>query len=218
MTSVPKTRGSEWRMWDLHVHAPGTKLADQFGRSDTVTWDTYCRMLHESTVQAFGITDYFSAESYFKVVEEYQGRHGDCPKLFLPNIELRTSDVVNREGEEVNIHLIFNPLLQDLRTSLRRFLENLKTNKTDSNDREIRVTELSSTRDFESATTTRQFIQDAIKETFGTRFDRADLFLVVTAANNDGIRPARGKRRKELITDELDKFSNGLTPKKWTRT
>lgn len=34
--------------------------------------------------------------------------------------------------------------------------------------------------------------------------------FVFAAANNDGIRPVRGKQRKEVITDEIDKFSDGF--------
>ena len=54
-------RGSEWRKWDLHLHAPGTKQNDQFTvPADGDVWGEYCRRLHDSDVQAFGITDYFS--------------------------------------------------------------------------------------------------------------------------------------------------------------
>lgn len=64
-------RGSEWRMWDLHIHAPGTKLNDQFiPAGDSDVWKTYCRKLRESDVQAFGITDYFSADGYIRTVEQ----------------------------------------------------------------------------------------------------------------------------------------------------
>ena len=51
-------RGAEWRKWDLHVHAPGTKLNDQFGSPPD--WERYCRSLEESDVAVIGITDYFS--------------------------------------------------------------------------------------------------------------------------------------------------------------
>ena len=97
-------RGSEWRKWDLHFHAPGTKQNDQFRAPDgTQIWDEYCRRLHESDVQAFGITDYFSADCYSAAVTAYRTRYADSPKVFFPNVELRTNDVVNKEQEEVNI-------------------------------------------------------------------------------------------------------------------
>ena len=69
-------RGSEWRKWDLHLHAPGTKLSDQFRTvAGADLWEEYCRRLHESDVQAFGITDYFSADSYFAAVAKYRKRY-----------------------------------------------------------------------------------------------------------------------------------------------
>ena len=106
-------RGSEWRKWDLHIHAPGTKLNDQFTTADGDVWDEYCQRLNDSDVQAFGITDYFSADGYFSVHEKFRMRYSDSDKIFFPNIELRTNDVVNKNQEEVNIHLVFNPFRPD---------------------------------------------------------------------------------------------------------
>ena len=99
-------RGSEWRKWDLHLHSPGTKLNDQFKVDSNDPWDEYCRTLHDSDVQAFGITDYFSADGYFSTLTEFRKRYPNSPKVFFPNIELRTAYVVNKAQEEVNIHLI----------------------------------------------------------------------------------------------------------------
>lgn len=204
-------RGSEWRKWDLHVHAPGTKQNDQFkatGGGDV--WDEYCRRLHDSDVQAFGVTDYFSADGFFSAHEKYKERYPDSPKAFFPNVELRTNDVVNAKQEEVNIHLIFNPSRPDYEVKIRSFLSSLKTNKTDSSGRHIRAPELKVESDYAAATTTRAFIREALEETYGKGADLLDCVLIVTAANNDGIRAERGKKRKLLITDELDKFSDAF--------
>ena len=57
-------RGSQWRKWDMHLHAPGTKLNDQFKVDDGDIWDEYCGRLNESDVLVLGITDYFSADGY----------------------------------------------------------------------------------------------------------------------------------------------------------
>src|SRR5689334_22722329 len=108
--SSPFPRGSEWRLWDLHIHAPGTKLADAFkSRSGGDVWGEYCQALEESNVAAFGITDYFSADAYHACKREYEKRYPQSQKVLFPNIELRTTDSVNAAGEEVNVHLIFNP-------------------------------------------------------------------------------------------------------------
>ena len=204
-------RGSEWRKWDLHLHAPGTKLNDQFRVDDGDVWDEYCRRLFESDVDAFGITDYFSADGYFHASAEFHRWYPDSEKIFLPNIELRTGDVVNRAQEEVNTHLLFNPFQPDFETKIRSFLQSLKTSKTESeSSRHIRASELTEKRHFEEATTTREFIREALAETYGRYADLIDCLLIITAANNDGVRPERGKKRKLLLTDEIDKFSDGF--------
>lgn len=204
-------RGSEWRIWDLHLHAPGTKLNDQFTTADgSDVWDEYCRKLHDSDVQAFGISDYFSADGYFSAREKYRELYPDSTKVFFPNIELRTNDVVNREQEEVNIHLLFNPFRPDHAEKIRSFLNTLKTNKTDGARRHVKASELKHENDYAAATTTRVFIQEALADTYGKGADLLDCVLIVTAANNDGIRAERGKKRKLLITDELDKLSDAF--------
>ena len=195
----------------MHLHAPGTKLNDQFRVDYGDVWNEYCRKLHESDVVAFGITDYFSADGYFRALAEFSTRYPNSEKLFLPNIELRTGDVVNKAQEEVNTHLLFNPFRSDYETKIRSFLQSLKTSKTESEGgRNIRASELTEKRHFEEATTTREFIREALEETYGRDADLLDCLLIITAANNDGIRPERGKKRKHLITDEIDKFSDGF--------
>ncbi len=211
MNSANYSSGSEWRKWDLHLHAPGTKQNDQFkSLDDSDVWDAYCRRLHDSDVQAFGITDYFSADGYFAARDKYKTRYPDSAKVFFPNIELRTNDVVNKEQEEVNIHLLFNPFQHDHTDKIRSFLDSLKTNKTNSAGRHVKATELKHENDYIAATTTRAFIQSALEDTYGKVADLLNYVLIVTAANNDGIRAERGKKRKLLITDELDKFSDAF--------
>ena len=203
-------RGSEWRKWDLHIHAPGTKLNDQFTAAGGDVWDEYSQRLHDSDVQAFAITDYFSADGYFSARENFRKRYPDSGKVFFPNVELRTSDVVNKEQEEVNIHLVFNPFRPDHETKIKSFLVSLKTSKTDADGRNVTASELKQKSQFEGATTTREFIRAALEDTYGKGGELLDCVLIVTAANNDGIRAERGRKRKILITDEVDKFSDAF--------
>ena len=203
-------RGSEWRKWDLHIHAPDSKVNDQFKADDGDVWGEYCRRLHDSDVQAFGITDYFSADGYFSARAAFQESYPDSDKVFFPNIELRTNDVVNKKQEEVNIHLIFNPFRPDHENRIKSFLMCLKTNKTDGAGRNVKTSELRQKSHFEEATTTRAFIREALEETYGKGAELLDCVLIVAAANNDGIRAESGKKRKLLITDELDKFSDAF--------
>jgi hypothetical protein len=43
----------------------------------------------------FGITDYFSADLYFAFLKKFKGKYLDSRKVFLPNVELCTNDVLN---------------------------------------------------------------------------------------------------------------------------
>jgi ABC-type lipoprotein export system ATPase subunit len=209
-------KGSEWRKWDLHLHSPGTKLNDQFrvegGKNEDV-WTEYCRRLHDSDVHAFGITDYFSSDGYFSTVAEYNTRHSDSSKVFFPNVELRTNEVVNKEGDHVNVHLLFNPFKETFKEDITKFLNLLVTNKTQGGGKRITAADLKSKSDFEEATTTRDCILEALRDTYGPKADLSEHVLTVTAANNDGIRidgKVSGKKRKALISDELDKLSDGF--------
>ena len=202
-------RGSEWRKWDLHIHALGTKLNDQFKATDgSDVWGAYCQKLHESDVQAFGIADYFSIDCYEAVYKEYRERYPNSRKVFFPNIELRMSYVVNKKEEDVNIHLLFNPSVPDYVEKIKSFLNSLKINRTDCNRRNIKVSELQNS--YASETTTREFIQEALDQTYGPSADLLDYLLLITAANHDGIRAESGKQRKQGIANELDKFSDAF--------
>ena len=202
------SRGSEWRKWDLHIHSPETKLNDGYkNNGDKDAWNEFCKNIKQSDVEVFGITDYFSADGYRAFIQKYQSRYPNSKKKFFLNIELRLNESVNPQLEEVNIHLIFNP------TSLHRvdkFFTKLSVIETGKDETPIMCSELHTSSDYQSATVTRECIKKAFEGTFGKKAIRQDHFLVFVAANNDGIRPERGKQRKEVITDEIDKFSDGF--------
>lgn len=207
-------RGSEWRRWDLHLHAPGTRLSNRYEIPEGQDiWTEYCRRLHESDVQAFGITDYFSAQGYFDTVAAYQQRHAGSNKLFLPNVELRTNEVVNKSGQHVHLHLLFNPFQANLKENIASILSHLDTSRTDDKGRHITVAELSEEKDLESATITKDGLRAALKRTYGALAELSDYVLVVCAVNDGGIRTdpgVSGAKRKEEISDELDKLSDAL--------
>lgn len=207
-TTSQYPRGSEWRKWDLHIHSPGTKKNDGYKGSAGNIWDEYCKRIEGSDVQVFGITDYFSADGYLNTVREFRARYAGSTKTFFANIELCTNDVVNKQSEEVNLHVVFNPSVST--EKVKEFLSNLKINATNSNGRNFTAAELKSEANFETATTTREFIREALEGTFGSKAELTDHLLMFTAINNDGIRVVRGAKRKEAISDELDKFSHGF--------
>lgn len=98
-------RGSEWRRWDLHLHAPGTALADQFG-----DWDEFLGAVEtaDKSIVVAGITDYASINTY-KTFKTYQDAgHLQNIALAIPNIEFRISPET-KAGKGINLHLLVSP-------------------------------------------------------------------------------------------------------------
>lgn len=200
-------RGSEWRKWDLHIHAPGGHMYDGYKTDDdSDVLDKFCDEIEMSDVEVFGITDYFSEYSHHAFIDHFYTKYPNSEKVFFFNLELRLNETVNRELEEVNIHLLFNPNSLD---RIDKFLSSLNVVKTGKDETPIACIELEES-DYASATVTRKNITDAFEAAYGKKAIRQDHFLVLTAANNDGLRPERGKQRKEGICDEIDKFSDGF--------
>jgi len=99
------TRGSIWRKWDLHIHAPGTALNDQF-KND---WDSYIEKLAGlKDISVLGITDYYGIEGYLKVKKAKENGELDNIDLIIPNIEIRL-DSATKDGNPINYHILFSP-------------------------------------------------------------------------------------------------------------
>ena len=212
----PNPGGSLWRKWDLHVHAPGTKMNDGYATKDGKTdLEQFCKIIHDSDVAVAAITDYFSLDSYFAVKEKYEEMFPNDGKLLLPNLEVRLDLSVNRDGQNVNLHLIFRPTLTQQEAD--KFLGRLDTGGTTGSTR-ARTTckDLSTSQQLESATVSMASIESAIMGTFGEhaahRSERLQHVLVVASAKGDGIRPGgtNGIQRKRLLTDEVDKFCDAF--------
>ncbi len=206
-------RGSEWRKWDLHVHAPGTKLADAYAKHDGgPDWDRFCQIIHDSDVAGIGITDYFSFDGFFAFKAAYESRYpDDKSKVFFPNLELRLNEVLNDLGQNVNIHLILRPDLSQ--ADANRLLSDLKTEVTaGKSNRPVSCADLKSVEQFESATVSRDGLMNALRQTFGSASPIEEFALVVASAKGDGIRPGgRGsKKRKNALVDEIDKVSSAF--------
>src|SRR6185437_15365389 len=100
--------GSRWHRWEPHVHAPGTVLNDQF--KGPGTWERYLAALEaaEPMIRAIGITDYYSTDTYERVLDaKANGRLLNCGLIF-PNIEMRLS-IGTVKGKWVNVHLLVCP-------------------------------------------------------------------------------------------------------------
>lgn len=196
--------GSLWRRWDLHLHAPGTKLNNAFGDpADEAVWDRYLEALENSPVMVFGITDYFCCDTYFEVERRFRARYPESERIFLPNLELRLSESISKDGGHPHIHVIFdmgdglcNP------EKIARFLTNLETQNIDNADAKLRCTDLKTQDDFAAATVSLDALKSALSATFG----ETRPYLIAFPANNDGLRSTdTSSPRKVALADRIDK-------------
>lgn len=118
------SRGSQWKRWEPHIHAPGTVLNDQF--KGTEAWEEYLTAVEALTpkLEALAVTDYYVTDTYEEVLRRKgSGRLKDV-ELIFPNIELRL-DVAAKSGF-VNIHLLVSPEDSDHIEQLQRILTRLQ--------------------------------------------------------------------------------------------
>lgn len=198
-------KGAQWRRWDLHIHAPGTKLSDAYGKSEDV-WNKYIDFLESSPVEAFGITDYFSADSYFELKERYRKRHHSSNKVLFLNIELRLSEAISKSNSNPNLHIIFDNNEEFCsKLKIEKFLSSLKTLKEDLDGVKLSCADLSTKADFESASVSKENVVSALNDTFGD----SKPYLIAFPAKNDGVRSTdHTSPRKNSITESIDKFSD----------
>lgn len=201
-------RGSQWRRWDLHLHTPETKLANAYVTDDSDVWEKYLDALEASSVQVFGVTDYFSCDNYFKLVEKYGTRFSDGKKVFFPNIEFRLIETVSKDNKNIHTHVIFdNDPAACSREQIEGFLGKLDTHISGPNDTKLSCKDLVDDGQIASATVSMEQLKAALKKTFG----KNQPYLIITAANNDGLKEVDTKSpRKTTMSDELDKSSHAF--------
>src|SRR3954468_9641796 len=105
--SARVSAGSLWRRWDPHVHLPGTLFNDQFGGM-TVAEALDALAACDPTIEAVGVTDYFSTRSFRTAAAAHHGGAGAGIKFLFPNVELRLN-IPTRTGSGVNVHLLCEP-------------------------------------------------------------------------------------------------------------
>ncbi len=104
-------RGSEWNIWDLHVHTPASIVHQFVAGDDCDEWENYIRDLERlpAEVKVLGINDYLFIDGYRRVKEyKEQGRLQNID-LLLPVVEFRLSQFGgNKQFSRVNFHVIFS--------------------------------------------------------------------------------------------------------------
>lgn len=117
-------RGSQWRRWEPHIHAPGTILNNQFGGGDP--WEAYLTSLESSVpvIGAVAITDYYVTDTYEEFLRRKQAGRLPNVQLVFPNVELRL-DIAAKTGF-VNLHLLVCPEDPNHLAELHRILQRLQ--------------------------------------------------------------------------------------------
>ena len=104
---VVNSQGSVWRRWDPHLHLPGTLLNDQF--DDLSLEDALDKLATaEPTIEAIGVTDYFTTASYRKAATLLEAGVAPSIRFAFPNVELRLDNATS-SNRSVNIHLLCRP-------------------------------------------------------------------------------------------------------------
>lgn len=126
MTTHPK--GSEWRIWDLHVHTPDSLVHDYTGPLDE-RWPRFLRELEDlpSDLKVLGINDYWFLDGYRKVrAAKDGGRLQNIDEVF-PVVEVRCDTFSGTESNlrRLNVHMILDPAVpvDDLELQLRTVMK-----------------------------------------------------------------------------------------------
>src|SRR5690554_5273430 len=100
-------KGSEWIKWDLHLHTPNSHLNNKYN----CDFKTLADKIISEGIKVVGLTNYFILEES-EIIELKKHLPDDI--LILPNFEFRLNDK-NKNGEFINLHIIFNPNLKHQR-------------------------------------------------------------------------------------------------------
>ena len=205
MTNFHLEIGSIWKRWDLHLHAPGTKLSDGYGGGSEENLKRYVVELEASAVLVFGITDYFAFDTYFAVKAKYSEIYPEGKKFFIPNIEFRLTETISSDGRNVHSHVLIDPNLATI-NKLSTLFNDIETHITRNGGTRVRCSQLG-TGDYDRATVSISELEEALTKVFPDESS----YIIVTAAGNDGLRGVDTKSSRSIsISDELDKASRAI--------
>lgn len=126
-------RGSEWRLWDLHIHTPasfhweGARFIPGNDGHNNPIIDDMIVALNEADPQVFAFMDYFTFDGWFALKRRL--KEENAPKLektVFPGIELRLSAPMRGR---LNAHVVFSDKIKD--QDLRDFISAQKLELTE---------------------------------------------------------------------------------------
>lgn len=111
MSNFP--RGSEWRLWDLHIHTPasysysGGRFSTMSAPDKTTAIKQIIGNTNESDVAVFAINDYWTFDGYLALRAAHDAGE-TIKKTVFPAIELR---IESASQHRLNIHVILSDKL-----------------------------------------------------------------------------------------------------------
>ena len=120
--------GTEWKIWDLHVHTPAS-IVQHYGNNNDEVWERFISDLEQlpPEVKVIGINDYWFLDGYKKVLQERKaGRLQNLDAIF-PVVEMRFNHFggTAKQLSKINFHVIFDPDLE-VDTIESQFLNSLQ--------------------------------------------------------------------------------------------
>ena len=130
MNTNIKNKGSEWNVWDLHIHTPASfhwKGGNRFEKMTSEEIKSSCidiiKQINNSEPIAFSIVDYFTFDGILEIKKFLKDKPNLLKKTIFPGIELRLEAPTNFR---LNIQAIFtekitNQELIDFKSELKIF-------------------------------------------------------------------------------------------------
>jgi ABC-type Mn2+/Zn2+ transport system ATPase subunit len=204
MSNFKYPKGSEWRKWDLQIHVPGAKHADQYKAENCDDiWEKFIEYIKNSDVSVFGITDYFSIDGYVTFREKTKNVIELKDKKFFPCVELRLDISVNRDLEQLQCHLIFDNDYEI--DKINNFLSHLQlTNKKTNNAAAYCIDkDITECGGYDGVSVTKEKLEESLINSFGN--DRPFLIAGIASGMGSNRANANSNIKKELA-DLFDNF------------
>lgn len=125
-------KGSEWNIWDLHVHTPAS-IFHRYGNDDDV-WEKYISDLEKlpKEFKVIGVNDYFFIDGYERLLKEQSVNNRMQNLLLIPVLEFRIEKFAGvdfKNFKRINFHVLFSPDLS-IETITSQFLNTLQQSYT----------------------------------------------------------------------------------------
>ena len=197
-------KGSEWRKWDLQIHVPEAKHANQYPTESGVDlWGRFIEYIKYSGVSVFGITDYYSVAGYVTLKKKIKDIAELKNKRFFPCVELRLDISVNLDSEQLQCHLIFDDEY-DI-SNIKNFLDRLRLKNKKPNGAAAYCThaDITACGGYDKVSVTEQALGESLENSFGN--DKP--FLIAGVASGMGSNRANANVNiKKELSDSFDNF------------